>query len=374
MNQGVVLGRQMLAGWIPLHVVRATPQRSILIVGPTQSGKTSRLVIPFILKWRGPVVVTSVKNDVVEHTQRWRESQGPVLIVDPASRSGTTWNPLEDIRDFHDALSVSRELFYADQQSSAESQFWMSLAGRLSAALFAVAIEHSRDIYDVMAWLHQGIVSVPPAVDGDVARVLQWFVAMEPKTLDSVITTASTVLSPWTLRQTLGNVRSVLRDNGTVYLCAPRLDQRRYEAVFRGAVRSLVDEQERCDTSRRLLVVLDEAASIAPLSDLDQMAATVSSCGITLVSVFQDAAQIQHRWGTAARTLVNNHLYRIIFHGTVDPTTSELFPEVVPDLPAVARLRQSRQGSARLLGSSLAPMTIRATPWFRTRLRRRVPR
>lgn len=373
MNGGLPLGRRMLGNWIPTQMVRASPQRSILIVGPTQSGKTSRLVIPFILKWEGPVLVTSVKNDVVEHTRMWRETQGPVLVINPALRSGATWNPLEDIDNFHDAFAITRELFFADHSSSAESQFWMSLAGRLCASLFAIATEQGRDVYDVMGWLDARLHGVPSARDEAVAAVLQGFLLMEPRTLDSVLTTATSVLSPWTLRQNLGDVRSTLRRNGTIYLCAPRLDHRRFEGIFRGAVRSVIDEQERSITSRRLLVVLDEAASIAPLADLDQMAATLSGSGVTLVSVFQDAAQIQHRWGTAARTLVNNHLYRIIFHGTVDPTTSELFPEIVPDLPAVARLRQSRRGSARLLGSSLAPMTIRSAPWFRTSLRRRVP-
>ena len=42
-----------------------------------------------------------------------------------------------------------------------------------------------------------------------------------------------------------------------------------------------------------LLVVLDEAANIAPLSDLDVLASTASSHGIQLVTVWQDFAQIE---------------------------------------------------------------------------------
>jgi type IV secretory pathway TraG/TraD family ATPase VirD4 len=43
-----------------------------LVVGPTQAGKTSSLVVPTLLRWRGAVVVTRVKNDVIEATSKWR--------------------------------------------------------------------------------------------------------------------------------------------------------------------------------------------------------------------------------------------------------------------------------------------------------------
>jgi len=227
-----------------------------------------------------------------------------------------------------------------------------------------------------VGWLEEHLRLLPPATDLSVQRVIDGFVSMEPKTCDGVIATALAVLEPWTLPQPLGDVRHVLRNDGTVYLCAPRLDHRRYESLFRGAIRSLVDEQERRARNGRaapLLLILDEAASIAPLSDLDQMAATLSGSSVTLVSVFQDAAQLLHRWNSAARTLVNNHVYRIVFHGTVDASVCELLPELVPDVSAVSSLRQQRPGSARLLALNVPPMTIRARPWFRSSLRRRVP-
>ncbi len=46
------------------RLVAAEPLQSVLVVGPTQSGKTSGLAIPAILEWAGPVVATSVKADL----------------------------------------------------------------------------------------------------------------------------------------------------------------------------------------------------------------------------------------------------------------------------------------------------------------------
>ena len=38
--------------------------QSLVVVGPTQSGKTTSLVVPAILGWRGPVIAASVKSDI----------------------------------------------------------------------------------------------------------------------------------------------------------------------------------------------------------------------------------------------------------------------------------------------------------------------
>ena len=48
-----------------------------------------------------------------------------------------------------------------------------------------------------------------------------------------------------------------------------------------------------------LLVVLDEAAHIAPLPELDGLAATCASHGIQFVTVWQDLAQVRARYGLA---------------------------------------------------------------------------
>jgi type IV secretion system protein VirD4 len=46
-----------------------------------------------------------------------------------------------------------------------------------------------------------------------------------------------------------------------------------------------------------LLVVLDEAANVAPLAELDVLASTAAGHGIQLVTVWQDLAQLTARYG-----------------------------------------------------------------------------
>lgn len=80
-----------------------------------------------------------------------------------------------------------------------------------------------------------------------------------------------------------------------------------------------------------LLVVLDEAANIAPLRDLDTLASTAAGQGIQLVTVFQDLAQVTERWGPRGQTIVRNHRAKIIGSGIADPTTLDWAARVLGD-------------------------------------------
>ena len=80
-----------------------------------------------------------------------------------------------------------------------------------------------------------------------------------------------------------------------------------------------------------MLVVLDEAANIAPVSNLDALASTAASHGIQLVTVWQDFAQIATRYGSRAATVVNNHRAKLVFPGVSDPDTLEQFSKLIGD-------------------------------------------
>ena len=90
----------------------------------------------------------------------------------------------------------------------------------------------------------------------------------------------------------------------TLYLCAPAHDQRRLTPLFVSVMRQIIEHvYDHVTRGRRpldppLLVVLDEAANIAPLSDLDALAATAAGHGIQLVTVWHDLAQINARYGS----------------------------------------------------------------------------
>ncbi len=69
--------------------------------------------------------------------------------------------------------------------------------------------------------------------------------------------------------------------------------------------------------------MLDEAANVAPLAELDVLASTAAGHGVQLVTVWQDLAQLQARYGTRAGSVVNNHRVKVFLSGIADPGTLE---------------------------------------------------
>jgi type IV secretion system protein VirD4 len=374
MNDRPTLGRRTFHGVGYGPTVSLASRSSLLIVGPTQVGKTSSLVIPSLLRWGDALVVTSVKSDVIATTKDWRASLGAVQVLEPGRDEGLTWNPLEGVRTLRHALRVARDLTSGSSDRS-DTEFWNSLATKLVGSLLMLAFQRSRDIFDVAnaverrdfdRWLD----TVGHSEAGD---VLESFLAHDAKTLDGVLTTAETMLMPWRFRQPLAQVRSVVDGPNTLYLCSPRGEQRHYEPLFRGALRMVLEEQQRRvdeGTQRRLLLVLDEAATVASLDELDQMASTVSGLDVTLVTVLQDFSQLKARWGARASTIVNNHTTRLVMGGLADPSVNQYLPELFEtrkDAPAKLPLRQRPPGTGTVVAGHRPAFDVRLTPWWRDR-------
>jgi len=188
----------------------------------------------------------------------------------------------------------------------------------------------------------------------------------------------------------------LLGGSHTLYLCAPAHDQRR----LRGYFTALTQQVLSCAFSSAarsgrpldppLLVVLDEAAHIAPLPELDGLAATCASHGIQIVTVWQDLAQVRARYGARAATVLNNHRAKLFLPGIADPDTLEYASRLVGDEevthPSVTRdpagrrsttsttgprrllppedLRCLRRGQAVLVYGTLPPAKLQLRPWW----------
>jgi type IV secretory pathway TraG/TraD family ATPase VirD4 len=343
---------------------------SMLVVGPTQSGKTSSLVVPAILRWRGPLVVTSVKADVQRATETWRRRCGEVVTLAPGSDGGCTWDPLEAVSTHAQMVGVARDLASGTSPTRGhDTEFWNALAIRTLGALGWVVRRNGGTVFDLVAALEDRAFLDGPVLGSDeAARSLRGLAQMEPRTMDAVVTTAESLLVPWHLRQPTASLRELLAGANTVYFVAPRHEQRRSEGLLRAALSWLVADQHRrheAGASAETLFVLDEAPSVAPLADLDQLAATGLGIGVTLLTVAQDFSQLEARWGERAPSIVNNHATRVVLSGLADHRAATFLPELAqPDRPP---LRQWPQARAMVVSGRRAPTMTRVVPWWRSR-------
>lgn len=408
------------------RLVAAERGHSVLVVGPTQSHKTSGLAVPALLEWRGPVLAASVKSDLVRHTIGWRRQQGTVWLFDPTASTGLVadhWEPLAAAAAWPGARRLAHSLCGAarpDATSLADADFWYSSAAKLLAPLLLAASVSGRTMHDVVRWVdEQEQLEVADALfaAGEAAALqaarATW--RRDERQRSGVYSTAETVLDafaepvpPVVAMAGARGIRidpmALLDDCNSLYLCAPAHEQRRLRPVFTALATEVLDAAfSRSARSGRpldppFLVVLDEAANVAPLSELDALASTAAGHGIQLVTVWQDLAQLTARYGSRAGSVVNNHRVKLFLSGIADPATLDHASALIGDtehhqrtttvdgrggrslseapvyrrLAPADQLRRLPPGTAVVVSGHLPPLRLRLRPWWAVReLRRR---
>jgi type IV secretion system protein VirD4 len=409
----VALGRR------GVRLVCAERLHSTLVIGPTQTGKTTGVAIPAILEWDGPVLATSVKTDLLRDTVDARRERGDVQLFDPAGSTGrpsSSWTPLAGCSSWAGARRTAAWLAEGanpHKRNLSDGDFWYAAATKLLAPLLFAAATSDKTMGDVVRWIdtqetHEVRRLLSKAKVDDAINAFEASALRDERQSSSIYTTAETILEAYADPGVLVHSESAdvcvsdLFDGGqrTLYLSATVREQRRLRPVFVALIESVVEEAYRRSAATEqpldppLLIVLDEAANISPLQDLDVIAATAAGHGVQLVTVLQDLAQAHDRWGpNRADTIVNNHRARLIAGGTADSRTLDYVATLLGDAEVATRsftigesgrrsttmaathrplvprhaVREARDGRCLLLYGHLRPAWIKFRPWYRVR-------
>jgi type IV secretion system protein VirD4 len=408
-------GNRIVLGAHGRLLVAAERNQSVLLVGPTQSGKTSGLAVPAILEWDGPVVATSVKSDIVRATIDARRERGAVQLYDPTGATGlesTGWSPLLTARTWTGAKQLAAAFCSVARSDGGmeDAGFWYASAEKLLAPLLFAAASAGESMSDVLRWIDdeellEPMLALELAGVPDAVRAARTSFAREDRQRSSVFATAETIVAGFSdpgvvlaSATTMGIDPASVVDGSprTLYCCAPAREQERLRPVFVALLRQVVDAAfERSARSGRplepaLLVVLDEAANMAPLADLDTIVSTAAGHGIQLVTVWQDFAQIEGRYGKRWPTIVNNHRAKVLCPGSADPLTLDHMSALIGDderqdesstvgddgrwsrtqtaslrrVAPSAMLRRLAPGHAAVVYGALPPAHVRLRPYF----------
>lgn len=339
-------------------LVATEPRQSVIVLGPTQTGKTTGFAVPAILDWQGPVIAASVKNDLVKDTFKWRQTQGEVWLFDPTRATGfdyedvrAGWSPLSQAIDWGGARKVASWLSKANKAAGgglSDGDFWFSIAEKALAPYLFAASYAGLDMSTVLRWIDTmeerevlnilQTTGVPEAMTAFRANM-----ARDERTKSSVFTTAETIVNAYNdplvcesaANPTIFPSELLNGKNNTLYICAPSHEQDRLQTIFTAIVTQMKSSAYELAGKQNkiidppLLIVIDEAANIAPLDDLDAIASTAAGIGIQLVTIFQDMAQIEARYKERARTVVNNHRAKVVLSGISDSGTLEYVSKLI---------------------------------------------
>ena len=370
-------------GLVGRSLIAAAPGDSLAVVGPTGCGKTAGFAIPALLEWEGPVIATSVKADLLKATIEHRRREGKVFVYDPTGSAGqgasASWSPLGTCGTWAGAMRTAAWLAEAAQprrDSVTDGDYWYTQARRgLGPYLYAAGLD-GRGMGDVVGWIDsQDIREVRLILDkatysknddiksGATAAqaVANGLWRREDRLRASVFSTIENILAPYADPGVVAagkangfDFTKWLSGNHTLYVVATAHEQARLRPVLsvlvQQAVRSAYDDAARRDGGRLanpLLVMLDEAANIAPLPDLPGYAATARSHGITLVTIWQDLAQLRDLYGHQAQTLLNNHRAKLFGSGIADVDTLDYLSRLIGEQRNTERQRSADVGGGR---------------------------
>jgi type IV secretion system protein VirD4 len=238
------------------------------------------------------------------------------------------------------------------------SYFYRSAEKLLAPMLFAAA-KTGRTMSQVVSWTDTRALDEVAAIllgAGSPQACDAWTATMkrDSRSLDAIVSTTETVIAAFAdplvgaaTEASDFTPADLLSTRGTLYLVGPIHEQQRLRATMVALVKAvLAYAYDHGPLTDPLLLVLDEAANIAPIPDLDQVASTAAGVGIQIVTVVQDLAQLEARYGDRSRTIISNHRAVLGLAGLKDLGSLRALSELVGD-HEVARVSRTHGSDGR---------------------------
>jgi len=325
----------------------------VLAFAPTRSGKGVGLVIPTLLSWPHSVVCYDIKGENWALTAGWRKQYAGnrVLKFDPTSQEGSArFNPLCEIRletplEVADAQNLATMLVDPDGKGLVDH--W----AKTSQALLTGAILHcsyvqrretgaAATLADVDGLLANPELDIQAVLERMleyrhrddqphpvVARVARNLLNLSEKELSSVVSTALSFLSLYrdpvvamNTSQSDFRIRDLMHHEHPVslYLVVRPADADRLRPLIRLLLTQIVrrlTETMRFEAGRsvadyrhRLLLLLDEFASLKRLPVIEEALAFMAGYGLKAYLIVQDLQQIRSAYGRDEGLVGNCHL------------------------------------------------------------------
>lgn len=392
---------------------------SYLYLGPPRSGKGVHLVIPQALDAAGALIVTSTRPDVLHATRRCREQRGPVFVFDPQGLAPDVatlrWNPARGCADPLVAINRARALSAGTGLGEMrDGAYWQLMSAAVLRCYLHAAALTGRPIGDLLAWAARPADPTPVRILRDEsgacpgwAEELAAQANADPKQRDTVwsgvrravdcladprVVTACSPASEEAFDPT-----AFLTGNASLYLLGATGVQLSVAPLITALLEDVLDTaRERAAHSPHgrldppLLLLLDEAANIAPIPSLPNLLADGGGVGITTVAVLQSLAQARSRWGDAAAdAMVDAATTKVVLgglahaddlarlsklageidiplhthsHGPGGPSRSTS-TQRQPVLP-IDRIRTLPTGQALVLARRYAPVQVQLRPYW----------
>jgi type IV secretion system protein VirD4 len=405
---GPVSGRPYLGriGRMPARMLAAEPEVQPMVVAPPRSGKSSGFVVPWLLDHDGPALVLSTKRDVYDATAACRRGLGRVWVYDPfGDEASSGFTPLVPARTWPGAIRAGEALASAahPDASNAANEFWDKEAASMLAPLLHAAAISGKGMSELVRWLDaRDFMDAIAALQGvgatAAADQLEGVSRRDERNRETTVMSALNLLRAYRYPQVAACATGDLTPNAfldgranTVYVVAAGHDQEALRPVILALVTAIyeaaiVKARRTGQLNPRLFILMDEAANIAPVRNLAPWLSQCGDHGIVIATIWQSIAQIDQRYGRAARDAIcAASTAQVFIPPLAEPTSAGYLSEALGEEPVAnvssstgrqtlsaghqkagpaPWLRQIGRGRAILIYRDLPPAVVRAPGWF----------
>lgn len=392
---------------------------SAVVFGPNGSGKTTSLIVPNVLDWDGPVVMTTAKSQDLEPICSARAARGPVWVIAPGGAPGhdvVGWSPIAAIGGDEEADRMAEWMVESSGMNlDPKARPWNAQARKYLKGLLLASHIAGGAVEQWIGWIHGGERARDAVEDtlrgaGHEATAQEyastWQIHDEGK--GSVLFTALGLADAYSrpaVRAAVDasgfTVDELFDRSGTLCVVTPSGEGDRFAPYFTTLVSSIIHAAENRAAQRggpispRLLMALDEAGNVFRYPRLPHLLTTARGNGVQLLLIYHDLAQLEHLYGgrEVARTVLSNAKMRMLLPGVGDLDTLRYWSELMgrtrtqthgetfgedgrrsrsrsehaDDLAPLHLLQQLPDGQAVLLYQNLPPAKVRLLPWYTNR-------
>jgi type IV secretion system protein VirD4 len=379
----------------PFGTVCAGPQSSLLVIGPSRSGKTYCLVIPNIQLAPGAVVSTSTKPDVMRATAAARLQQGCAFLYDPSGEitrpkgvEPVGWSPLTSAADWDTAVQTADTMVRSSKigdggfSQSSGDQHWSERAGALLAPIMHAAALESIPMRTVVRWIDRRDAATPLQIlDANIGNnatatdLLAGIAGTDARELSGIWSTASGVLAAYRSDAAMASTelppldaQAFCSGAHTFYICSSGQRQRLFVPLVVSAINDIREATyERAGAGIRTaptVLALDEVANIAPIPDIEAMVSEGPGQGLLVMASIQDLSQARRRWGPSAEGWLSLFGSTALMPGVADPKTLRTVSELGGDreVSITTRSHSVGEGGHLLPGTSVSTVRLPRFP------------
>ena len=408
------------------RLIATTRNLSATAIGITGSGKTAGLIVPNVVEWAGPAVMSTVKASDLDPIQAAKPRDFFVIAPAglPAGRVGHRWSPVDYCVD---AKAADRMATWFAESASAfddpRAAIWIDQAVPIIKGMLLAAHLHDGGINLFRRWLQEGASAADEVYsilrahgENDVAAdYYNPWKRLHADGVGSIQLTLNVIAKVYADEEVRAaasgtdvTAETLLDTGGTLCLVSPEGDADRYAPLMSVIIASVIYEAERrfqqsgTPLSPGLGLFIDEAGNFLRYKKLPSLLTTGRGAGILLLTIWHDISQLRSRFGeNDAGTIINNSPMRVLLPGNADLPTLQLFAQLLgkeevsrisvsrgggytvaqrqtniqeTDLAPVNALQQLEDGTALVLYGNLRPIKVRMRMWYEDkRILQRVP-